>query len=167
MITTGQHSKDSGDLTGQTPRADSCASFPARAHRISPSPNIASPPCIPTIDSGPLVCQAKTHDSQLCAAPNQGLPAAILTSHLEPKSSEAGDTVGAKGQDTCPTAEPHPLQAASVPWVLPAPGTVTGALLAVAVAVAALGTGETERPPPQPASTAKFSRRNAPYVCQV
>ena len=84
-------------------------------------------------------------------------------SELAPEDIAAVGLIVAIRQATVPAA----AQLSPAPGILPAPDRSPAVLQLDAAGAAARSAPDAEQPPPKPVSTFKFSRRNAPYVCQV
>lgn len=82
---------------------------------------------------------------------------------LAPEDIAAVGLIVAISQASVPSAA-HDSPA---PGMLPAPERSPAMLQLDVTGAAARSAPDAERPPPKPVSTFKFSRRNAPYVCQV
>lgn len=166
MGSSGQCSEESADSASQTAYHKPGGAMPAKRTTIHAARNSSSPEvsqCFPAGNAGPLNCQPNRHPSEKCANSNEN------TSVSAPNTQPGLDLNAPVGSMAAIEFDPLSEQSLALPTrgMLPAPDAILGGLQTAECKVEQSVTDDTLRPPPQPASTVKFSRRNAPYVCQV
>lgn len=166
MGSSGQCSEESADSALQTGHHKSGGTMPAnrttiRAPRNSSSPEVSQ--CFPARNTGLLSCQPYRQHSENCANPSRN---PVISAPIPQPGLDSNAPVGILA-----AIEYDQLseQSVAVPTrgMLPAPDAILGGLQTAKCKAEQSVTDDALRPPPQPASTVKFSRRNAPYVCQV